>query len=81
MSLVADLDHRGQAGRVAHLQVELGKSDFTICALPGCVTMRYPKGWVVALNRTELEPWWGAGQPAIMGLTFLLTVLVLVVTW
>jgi hypothetical protein len=81
LSFVVDLNHGGQAGRVAHVQVELGKADFKICSLLGCVTIRYPKGWVVALNRTELEPWWGAWKPAIMAVTFLVTVLVLMVTW
>ena len=81
LSFVVDLNHGGEAGHAAHVQVELGKADFKVCSLLGCVNLPYPKGWIVGLNRTELEPWWGAGQPAIMGLTFLLTVLVLVVTW
>ena len=81
LSFVVDLNHAGQAGRVAHLQVELGTADFKICSLLGCVTLRYPKDWVAALNRTELEPWWGAWKPAITAMIFLTTVLVLMVTW
>ena len=81
LSFAVDLNHDGQVGRVAHLQVELGKADYKICSLLGCVTILYPKGWVVALNRTELEPWWGAWKPAIMIVTFLATVLFLMVTW
>jgi hypothetical protein len=66
LSFVVDLNHGGGAGRVAQVQVELGKDDFKVCSLLGCVTLRYPNGWVVALNRTELEPQWGALEPAML---------------
>src|ERR1051325_6159911 len=81
LAFVVDLNHSGAVGRSAHVQVQFGKTDFRICSLPGCFTLHYPTGWVVALNRTELEPWWGAWKPAIMAFTFLLTVLVLILNW
>ncbi|MBI3849237.1 MAG: hypothetical protein HY298_02945 [Verrucomicrobia bacterium] len=81
LAFVVDLNHSGTVGRSAHVQVELGKADFRICSLPGCLTVQYPAGWVVALNRTELEPWWGAWKPALMAFIFMLTVLVLIVNW
>ncbi len=81
LSFAVDLNHGGGAGRVAQVQVELGTNDFKICSLLGCVTFRYPTGWIVALNRTELEPRWGASESAILVVVFLLTALLLMVTW
>jgi len=81
LSFAVDLNHGGGAGRVAHVQVELGRGDFKICSLLGCLTIPYATGWIVELNRTELEPRWGALKTAILVLVFSSTVLVLMVSW
>lgn len=81
LSFVVDLNHEGGVGSVAPVQVELGKDDYKICSLLGCVTLRYPIGWLVALNRTDLEPRWGALEPTILVVIFLSSMLVLMLNW
>ena len=40
-------------------------------SLLGFLPLAYPEDQVVAFNRTELEPWWGAWAPAILALVLL----------
>jgi hypothetical protein len=68
LALAVDLSHEGEARSPAHLQMELGRSDFKIFSLLGFVQESYPRAWRIAFNRTELEPWWGAWAPAILAI-------------
>ncbi len=81
LALAVDLKHEGQARSPAHVQVEFGRTDFKICSLLGFAQGGYPRGWIVAFNRTELEPWWGAWQPAILAVVAALVVVGLMLTW
>jgi hypothetical protein len=51
------------------MQVEFGKRDwqvsslFGVLDLPPLVNTAYPTDRVIALERAELEPWWGAREP------------------
>src|SRR5262249_19714000 len=71
LAFSVDLTHSGQIRSPAHVQVELGKESFLVHSVAGYVAVKYPQGWRVALNREELAPWWGAWQPALLGLTAL----------
>jgi hypothetical protein len=81
LAFSVDLNHKGDIRSPAHAQIELGRDDFLIYSLLGYVEGRYPAGWVVALNREELEPWWGAWEPAILAITGALVAAGLMLAW
>src|SRR5215207_622814 len=66
LSLAVDLKHEGQVRSPAHVQVEFGLSDWKAYSLFGFRQYAYPKGVIVAFNRRELDPWWGAWSPVIL---------------
>jgi len=69
LALCVDLKHEGTARSPAHVQVEFGQSDFRVLSLFGCRPGGYPRGWILAFNRSELEPWWGAWSPTLLAIT------------
>jgi hypothetical protein len=81
LALAVDLDHTGGARSPAHVQVEFGRTDFKVFSLLGYVSGAYPRGRVVAFNRTELGPWWGAWAPAVLAVVAGLVVVGLMVSW
>lgn len=56
-----------EAGEGADLQIEAGQTALRIRSIFGYLSVPYLKGYRIALNRTELEPWWGAWHPAVVG--------------
>src|SRR5262249_23989077 len=80
-ALAVDLDPPRQIRSLAHVQVELGRSDVRIISLLGYVAHAYPSGASVAFNRAELEPWWGAWRPPILWLTFAGVIVWLLILW
>lgn len=68
LAFTVDLDHTGQARSPAHLQIEFGLHDLRVFSLFGFLPARYPAGWRVAFNQVELQPWWGAWAPNLLGL-------------
>jgi len=81
LAISVDLAHHGSARSPAHVQVELGRSDFKFLSLFGSLTLPYPSGWIIAFNRPDLEPWWGAWSPFILALVFLCVALALPLVW
>ena len=81
LALCVDLKHLGTARSPAHIQVEFGQKDFRVLSLFGCWQGAYPRGWVMAFNRTELEPWWGAWAPALLAMAGIGVVLALIALW
>lgn len=81
LALIVDLDHTGHARSPAHVQVEFGRTNCQALSLFGYVQGEYPRVWVVAFNRTELVPWWGAWAPAILAVAAGLVVAGLMVSW
>jgi len=53
-----------EAGEGADLQLEFGPTELRARSLFGFLHIAYPEDLVVPLNRTELEPAWGAWHPA-----------------
>jgi len=81
LAFTVDLEHKGEARSAAHVEIELGRENLFVRSLLGYVELRYPKGWIVALNRGELTPWVGAWQPWLLALTALGIVVFLFVCW
>lgn len=76
-----DLDHRGDVRSPAHFQIEFGRETILVHSLFGYLDWNYPKGWLIAFNRPELEPKWGAWEFPILGLAVLVTILWLFLCW
>lgn len=68
-------------GEGADLQLDFQRSDLRIRSLLGYVAVPYPQGLLIAMNRTEVEPWWGAWRPAFPVGIAVGTVIGLFVTW
>ncbi len=81
LALSVDLRHEGGARSPAHVQVEFGQQDFVVLSLFGALQVPYPRRYVIAFNRDELEPWWGAWKPPILVLTALTVVAGLMLAW
>ena len=81
LALTVDLKHEGKARSPAHIQVEFGEKDCEVFSLLGFVKGAYPPEWVVAFNREHLVPWWGAWEPALLGITVVLVVSGLLLVW
>jgi hypothetical protein len=81
LAFAVDLEHQGELGREAQLVVEFGRNDVRVFSLLGYMTIDYPADWSVPFNRTELEPWWGAWEPAILAGAAALTAFGLMVVW
>ena len=81
VAFTVDLTHEGKARSPAHLQVEFGETNYMVFSLLGFVEGAYPRGRVVAFNREDLVPWWGAWAPALLGIAAGLVVSVLMLAW
>lgn len=81
LALAVDLRHEGTVRSPAHVQVEFGEKDFVLLSLFGALQMPYPRGYTIAFNRDELEPWWGAWRPAILALTAAAVISGLMLSW
>ncbi len=81
LAFSVDLDHSGALRSPAHVQVEFGRHGFRVRALFGYMEGHYPDGWIIAFNRIELQPRWGAWQPALLAVTAAAVVVYLMVSW
>jgi len=81
LALGVDLRHEGTVRSPAHVQVEFGEKDLVLLSLFGALQMPYPRGYTIAFNRDELEPWWGAWRPAILALTAAAVISGLMLSW
>lgn len=68
VSISVDLKHTGEVRSPAHMQFEFGGNDLQVSSLFGYLRVKYPRVWLIAFNRPQLEPWWGAWRPAILAL-------------
>ena len=81
LAIVVDLANQSRASLSSDVRVEFGKNHFEVCSLFGCMTLPYAKDYLVQFNRPELEPWWGAWEPIILGLVFIAVVAILLLSW
>lgn len=81
LAISVDLDGAGDLRSPAQVQVEFRKDGILFHSLFGYWEARYPEGWVVGFNRTELLPWWGAWQPWLLAFAAGGTIVFLMVLW
>jgi len=66
LSIAVDVESSQPTGQSADVQLELHRDGFKIRSLFGYLVCSYPKDWVIALNRAEVEPRWGAWRPFLL---------------
>lgn len=81
LGIVVNLDTARVPGQVADLQVELTPGYWRTSSLLGYLSWPYPKSWTWNMNRTNLDPWWGAWKPTAWAVAGLLVVFCLLATW
>jgi hypothetical protein len=81
LALSVDLDQAAPLGSVAHVQLEFGRTNFWAHSLFGYTEIKYPAGWIIAANREELQPLWGAWRPAVLAGALVVVVLGLFAGW
>jgi hypothetical protein len=81
LAITIDLKHEGQARSPAHVQIEFGRAYVKVFSLFGFVEAPYPRDYVIAFNRPELVPWWGAWKPPLLALIVGGVILALFVIW
>ena len=87
LAFAVGLDHAGGNGSTAQVQVEFGKRDWQLSSLlgvldaPAWVNTTYPTNQMIALDRAELEPWWGAREPFVIVLAMAGVVVYLMISW
>jgi hypothetical protein len=81
LALSVDPEHGSDLRSPAHVQVEFGKEMVFIHSLLGYAETRYPTKWIIAFNRNELKPWWGAWQPALLAGAAVTVIVGLLVLW
>lgn len=65
----------------SHLRIQFHDSYVAICSLFGCIHYHYPRGYIIEFNRPEVQPWWGAWEPIIIGMLALGVALGLLLSW
>jgi hypothetical protein len=82
LALIVDLDHAGRIRSPAHVEVEFGRRNVRVLSLLGYRQWSYPDGqWIIGFNRTDLEPWWGAWQPALLAIAATLVIIGSMAGW
>ncbi len=81
LAFSVDLEHTGAIRSPAHVLIELGSTNLLIHSLLGYTQVDYPKGWIIAMNRTELSPLWGAWRPWLLLATVGGVVALLLASW
>jgi len=81
LSMAVDLDHSGEVRSLAHFQFEFGRTNLLVHSLLGYVSGNYPDGWVIAFNRDELVPRWGAWNPVMLAAAVAGVIIYLLMSW
>ena len=76
-----DLEHNGQIHSPAQVQIEFGRQSVRVFSLLGYREWKYPPGWIVAFNRTDLEPLWSAWKPDILAIATGAVIVGLMLSW
>jgi hypothetical protein len=81
LSVAVDLAHSGAVRSLAHFQVEFGRTNVVVHSLLGYLPVKYPAGWIIAFNRAELSPRWGAWRPVLLAAVVAAVVVSLLASW
>lgn len=76
-----DLEHTGRVNSPAQVQIEFGRESVRVLSLLGYREWNYRPGWMVAFNRTDLEPLWGAWKPDILAIATGAVIVGLMISW
>ena len=81
LALSVDLNFSGEVRSPAHLQLEFGRENVSARSLFGYAEVKYPAGWIIAFNRTELIPKWGAWKAPLLAVAVGGVVVYLLACW
>jgi hypothetical protein len=81
LAFMVDPNHSGQIHSSADMQIEFGRESVRIISLLGYTEQEYPRDWIVSINRTDLEPLWGAWEPELLAIAVLALVAGLMLAW
>ena len=76
-----DLRHSGKIHSITDFQFEFGENSLRIFSWLGYTEIFYPPDRFAPLNRTELEPLWGAWRSTLLFFAALTSVVYLLVNW
>ncbi len=81
LAISVDLQHSGALRSPADFQIEFGRDDICIYSILGTAYLDYPSGYIIAANRDDARPAWGAWGPNLLGLIALGTFWGLLFGW
>lgn len=81
LAVAINLQDAPSLGSASDVRVEFHRADISICSLLGCLSLRYPAGYVIQFNRPELESWWGAWRTSIVAAVVAGTLVFLFANW
>jgi hypothetical protein len=81
LAFIADPNHSGQLQSSADVQIVFGRQTVRVISWLGYTEWNYSPDWVVAFNRTDLEPLWGAWEPEWLAILLLAVVAGLLLLW
>jgi hypothetical protein len=81
LALSVDVEHGGALRSPADFQFEFGRDDVRIYSLFGEAYVDYPAGYLIAANRGDARPAWGAWAPNLLGLAAIGTFFGLMLIW
>jgi hypothetical protein len=81
LAVVVDPAGQSAEGTGADLRVRFKNRSVEWCSLLGCLELAYPRRYVIQFNQPELQPWWEAWQPFLLGASALGVVVLLFLLW
>jgi len=81
VAFIVDPGHTSQIRSTAHVQIEFGRDTARFYSLLGYAEFKYPSDWIIAFNRTDLEPLWGAWEPECLAILIPAVVVGLMLCW
>ena len=81
LAVSVDLEHGGVLRSPADFQFEFGRHTVRIFSLFGEGELDYPTGYIIAANRADARPAWGAWAPNLLGLAAIGTFFGLLLAW
>jgi hypothetical protein len=66
LALSVDPTGRANFGQSTDVRVVFGPKAWEVSSMFGYVSFSYPPGYILALNRTETQPWWTTLQPYVL---------------
>lgn len=81
LAISVDVEHGGTLRSPADFQLEFGRDDLRLYSLFGEAYVPYPDDYLIAANRGDARPAWGAWAPDLLGLAAIGTFFGLLLVW